>query len=306
MFELGTILVLGLTSGAVYALLGLGFGVIFFVTGRFHFAFSVMLTLSAYIVSWGVSIEGWPVVVAVVAALVAGTIGGVLCEACIYRLLDRHGGSSGLFGVFIASLGIVLAGTALIMLVWSGQPTYSYELVPLHVWLIGEVPLSLLQVTVCVTGILLALGVDVLFQRTSLGRQLRAVESDKELAATFGLRVTTLFLIVFAIGSFLFSVVGVLRAAQFAATSSTGANLALYALLVALLSQGRRPAWYLAVGIIVGLVQAMFGQMFGQIWQETAVFVALFVLIAAMPYRGAVSRALRALTPAQAGKTAGV
>jgi branched-chain amino acid transport system permease protein len=257
-----------------------------------------MVTLSAYLVSWGSSIQGWPLPLAVGLAILAGVVGGVLCVALVYRFLDRHGGSAGLFGVFIASLGIVLAGTAAILLIWSGQPTYSYELVPLHVWLVGEVPISLLQVTVFVTGIVLALAVDALFQRTSLGRQLRAVEADRALAATMGLRVTTLFLVVFAIGSFLFSVVGVLRAAQYAATSSTGADVALYALLVALLSQGRRPAWYLGVGVVVGLVQSAFGQLFGQTWQETAVFVALFLLIAAMPYRPAAARSLRRLTSA--------
>jgi branched-chain amino acid transport system permease protein len=302
MRTLASIIVLGLTSGLMYTLLGLGFGLIFFVTGRFHFAFSVYMTLSAYLVSWGSRVEHWNLGLAIVIALLAGVACGVLSEVGVYRVLDRKSGGSGLLGVFIASLGLVIAGTAVIQLVWSKQPSYSFQLVPTHVWHIAGAPVSLLEVVVIAAGLAVALACDTLIGRTSLGRQLRAVESNRDLAQTYGLKVGRLFVIVFIIGSLCSSVVGVLRAAQYAATSSTGSDLALYALLVAFLSQGRRPAWYIAVGVGVGIFEAAFGQLFGAVWQQIAVFIVLFVFIAAMPYRAALvnswRRVVRQVRPA--------
>lgn len=292
-----TIILLGLTSGSVYGLLGIGFGLIFFVTGRFHFAFSVFATLSAYLVSWGSTVAGLSVPVAVVLALAAGVAGGVLCEVLIYRLLDRKAGGSGLLGVFIASLGLVIAGTAIIQLVWDSQPSYFYQLVPLRTWQFGGTHISLLQLTVILAGLVIALVIDTMIVRTSLGRQLRAVEASAELAQTYGLNVRRLTLVVFVIGSFCLASVGILRSAQYAASSTTGSDLVLYALLVAFLTGGRRPMAYVLVGILVGIFEAAFGRLFGGVWQQLAVFFVLFVYIAVTPYRYPILALIRRLAP---------
>jgi branched-chain amino acid transport system permease protein len=296
MNELLSIIILGLTSGAVYGLLGLGFGLIFFVTGRFHFAFSVFTTMAAYIVGWGSTAAGWNIYVAIVLALIFGVLGGVSSEVLVYRLLDRGGAGSGVLGAFIASLGLVIAGTAVIQLIWSSQPSYFYQLVPLRVWRIGEAPISQLQLTVILSSVVVALIVDLLIVRTSLGRQLRAMESSAELARTYGLNVKRLTIVVFAIGSFCLAVVGILRSAQFSATSTTGSDLALYALLVAFLSQGRRPIGYLVIGVLLGVFEAACGRFLGGVWQQIAVFIVLFALVSLMPYREAISAAWRRST----------
>jgi branched-chain amino acid transport system permease protein len=300
MFRFCTILILGLTAGLTYSLLGLGFGIIFFVTGRFHFAFSVLMTLAGYLVAWGVGTAGWGLAPAIVIALLAGVIGGVACELGVYRLLDRRAGGSGLLGVFIASLGLVIGGVAAIQLIWQSAPSFSFNLVPLHVWHIGGASVSLLEITIMLTAFVLCAATALLVDYTSLGRQFRAIEADRELAKTYGLKVGQLVILVFIIGSLCSAVAGILIASQYSASSGMGNNYALYALLVAFLSQGRRSWWYLASGVGVGLFQAIFGQFYGAVWQEIAVFVALFILIASMPYQSVLKselrRAVRAVT----------
>lgn len=90
MTEYGATLVNGITNGFTYGVLGATFALIFFVSGRFHFAFGLFYGLAGVLTAWGIQVQGWAPIPAIVAGVVAATVGGVLCEVIVYRAFDRR------------------------------------------------------------------------------------------------------------------------------------------------------------------------------------------------------------------------
>src|SRR5689334_10657641 len=103
MNEYGATLVTGITNGMTYGLLGVTFALIFFVTGRFHFAYGLFYGLAGVLAAWGVEVQGWGIAPAVVIGVLAAVVGGVLCEVVVYRAFDKRAPGLSLLGIFIAS-----------------------------------------------------------------------------------------------------------------------------------------------------------------------------------------------------------
>ena len=111
----------GIFRGAAYGILGVGFAIILGVTGRFHFAYAFTYTLAAYMVftfkeRWSV-----PFWVAAVLGIVAVGFVGVGIERFIYRPLAVRARETALLAIFVASLGIAIAGENIIRLLWSSS-----------------------------------------------------------------------------------------------------------------------------------------------------------------------------------------
>src|SRR3954451_15452974 len=116
----------GFFRGCSYGLLGVGFALILGVTGRFHFAYGFTYTLAAYLAFTltfrGPTFPFWPSAIA--AVLLAACVGAAI-ERGVYRPLARNAGATALLAVFVASLGIGIAGENLIRLLW-GSETQAY------------------------------------------------------------------------------------------------------------------------------------------------------------------------------------
>ena len=109
----------GIINGAAYGLLGVGFAFILGVTGRFHFAYSFTYALAAYMVFWWSERVGVGFWLAAVLGIATATIVGVGIERIVYRPVARRAGATALLAIFVASLGIAIAGQNLLSLVFS-------------------------------------------------------------------------------------------------------------------------------------------------------------------------------------------
>ena len=89
------------------------------VSGRFHFAYGFTYALAAYGVFWGYSRAGMPFAVAAIFGVLVCVLAGVTIERVGYRTLARQAGASALLAIFVASLGIAIAGENLIRLTFS-------------------------------------------------------------------------------------------------------------------------------------------------------------------------------------------
>jgi branched-subunit amino acid ABC-type transport system permease component len=85
MSEIAQLIVAGVINGSFYGLLGVGFGLLLGVTGRFHYAFALVFAFAAYIASVLESDAGWPSARAILGGLLAGVILGVAIERWVYR-----------------------------------------------------------------------------------------------------------------------------------------------------------------------------------------------------------------------------
>jgi branched-chain amino acid transport system permease protein len=281
-----SILISGVVNGSMYGLLGASFGLIFWVTGRFHFAYGLFYTVAAFVAAWTNLSLGWPIGFAVLAGLAAGTVGGVASEVVIYRPLERRSGGRHLLGVFIASLGLVIAGESGLQIIFP-QPNYSLDLLPLKIWRIGPSAVTMLEIVVVAFCWLALFGLTAMLARTRLGRQFRAVEVNPELSNTIGVRARKIAVIVFGVGSLLGGALGILEAAQFAAVPQMGDAAIVYAFVIAFLARGRNPLFAGLAGVVLGLFESTAGIYVGEVLQSAVVFLVLFIYVAMVPYGGA-------------------
>ncbi|MCW2542264.1 MAG: branched-chain amino acid transporter permease [Frankiales bacterium] len=288
MGQYGFTLVSGLTAGSTYALAGAAFGLVFFVTGRFHFAFGVWYGLAGMFAAWAVTVPHWSKGPAIVVALLLGIAGGMATELIVYRTLDRRAGGLSLLGVFIASLGLVIGGEAIMGLVFKQAASFNISLVPVNVYHWATVPVPLISLTVFLVCWVMLVVLYFALNKTSLGRQMRAVEANSSLAADYGINTKRIILIVFFIVSAIGGVLGILQAGAYAATPVMGENVIIYAIVVAFLGRNRSIITIGLIGEALGLIEAFVGFKFGQLLQSLVIFVVLFVFIAGISYAPAI------------------
>lgn len=267
----------GVINGSWYALLGLGFGVILHITGRFHLAFAATYTLSAYAAIEVAEQTGAPLVVAIVCGLAGGVIAGVAMETIVYRQVVARGGA--LLTIFVASLGITIVAENAIRLtlgstskVLTGFPSRS-----IHVFGVHFTALDLASV---LTAWFLIAAVALFFGYTRLGKSIRAVRVNPEMARVVGIDPDRVFLWVFALGSFLGGVLAIFTAMKYAAVPDMGLQPILYAFVVAFIG-GIENIWFVGlVGLTLGLAESWTGLWWSAQWSSLVVFSILFIYVA--------------------------
>ena len=113
---------------------------------------------------------------------------------------------------------------------------------------------------------------------------MRAVAANRDLAVTFGINVDRIFVITFALGSAAAAVLGVLYAAQYAASSTMGDNAIVYAFVVVFLARTGGPLRWGLIGLILGVGVSFGGELIGSVWEQPLVSGVLFVLIVGLPF----------------------
>lgn len=274
----------GLINGSAYGLLGVGFGLILGVTGRFHFAFAFTYTLSAYIASVAASDAGINLWLSLVLGLLAGIAAGVLIEAVVYRTVAVRSGPRSLLTIFVASLGLTIAGENAIRLKWgTGSKIITGFTNTGHS--AGSVFFTRIDEIAVVTILVLVVSLHAVLRFTPLGRKIRAVRTNPEMARAVGIEIGRVYLVVFAIGSALGGVAALLAGVKYAATAGMGTSPVFYAFLVAFLAGTRSaPLVGWAVGIGVGLVQSLSALWISVQWSGLVVFAVLFLYLS---YRSA-------------------
>jgi branched-chain amino acid transport system permease protein len=283
MEEAKQLAVAGIINGSGYALLGVSFALILSVTGRFHYAFALVFTLAAYTTSVLISAAAVPYPLAMAAGLLAAVVAGMACERVVYRPLVARSGAVSLLAIFIASLGITIAGTNVITLVWSSssRSIEAFSITPMH---LGSVTFTSLELAMVIVFWVLIAALAAGLRHLSLGRQIKAVRSNPELARTAGIEPNRIYLWVFAIGSLLCGVAAILLGMRFAVNPDMGTRPVVFAFVVAFL--GGTASSPLAVGLAglaLGLIESLSQLWVAPQWSSLVVFSVLFVYVALRP-----------------------
>jgi branched-chain amino acid transport system permease protein len=273
-------------SGAAYGLLGAGFAIILGVTGRFHFAYGFTYTLAAYMcfTFWDrANIPFWP---ASLLGILFAMLSGVLIERFIYRPLVARAGATALLAVFVASLGIGIAGENVIRLLWSSssQNFFGPSQERWTFWGVNYLNLDIYQtLTSFACVVLLA----ALLRFTPLGRQIKATRVNPGLATVIGINANTIYLVCFAIGSFFAGVAAFWYAVQYTVQPDMGQRPVIFAFVVAFLAgTASGPVRVFFAGIVVALIEKWSSMFISTRWTQTAVFVILLVYLVARSLEG--------------------
>jgi neutral amino acid transport system permease protein len=202
------LLVDGIRFGLLIAMCAVGLSLIFGTTGLTNFAHGELVTIGA-IIAWYINVDaGVPLIPATLIAMVAGAAVGALNEVGLWRPLRRRG--TGLIAALVVSIGLSLALRYLIQIVYGGfsNPYAQYQsqrAVDYGAFTLTNRAL----ISIFISVIVLVL-VALMLQRTRIGKAMRAVADNRDLAASSGIDVDRVILFVWAMGGALAALGGVL------------------------------------------------------------------------------------------------
>ncbi len=202
------ILVNGLIAGSLYALIAMGFNLIYGVQRSFHLGHGVTALVAGYILLFLFSVTGLSLWFAIVIALVGAALVGLLMERIVFWPIRRRNGPPLI--MVVASLGLVFLGQAIITVLFSSE----YQAYPQALWdgifEIGSVIVTKTQVLALLAAILVFLVIKLFLSRTSYGKAIRAVSDDAQVAALVGIQTERVIMVVFLIASLCAGLAGIL------------------------------------------------------------------------------------------------
>jgi len=200
------ILVNGLVRGGIYALLAVGFSLIFGVARMINLAFTSFYMLGAYGIYTFASIIGvHPILAAVISLVLTTFIGLATYKVFIDRVREHH------VTVMLITMAVALIYQELMLLAFKGHYLAAPTFVQGYATILG-VKVSLQHIVILVVVALVLVGVWALLSKTKLGIAIRAVAQDSEIANLMGINVSRILLATMAIASGLAAVAGVVVA----------------------------------------------------------------------------------------------
>jgi branched-chain amino acid transport system permease protein len=286
-------LVNGLTFGALYALVALGFSMVYGVLKLLNFAHGDLYMVGAFVGYFVIQWFGGPTAVSipvpllitimfVLAALLSGGL-GVAIERFAYRPLRN----APRIAPLITAIGIsfFLENSALLLFGAQFREYNTPDFIPFHAgFSIGSVSIYAVQIMVVVLGVVLMVGLRQLVNRTRLGKQMRAVSSDTEAAEMLGINVNFTIAATFFLGSALAGIAGVMAGLLFNTVNNTmGFTAGLYAFTAAVVGGiGSLPGAMLG-GLLIGLAQSFITGYVSSLYSDLLVFGLLILVMLIRP-----------------------
>ncbi len=268
----------GFFAGSFYAMMALSWGLIFSTAKIFHFAHALVFTVAAY-GAWMVASQGMPIVGTFIVAAAVGALAGLAIDRGIYRPLRRRNALQ--LNVFLASLGVLLAGEAVIQFVFGVQARsiQGFTLSPLRLGRAGFTTLEILVVVVS----WVVIGAVVLFMRTRQGTAIRAVESNPELSRAMGINDEKVYRNVFLVGSAMAGVGAVLFSLQETASPTMGIEPLIAAFIGAFVGGIGSIGGAILGGLLLGMMENLGGIFLPGHLQVIVAFLLLFIVLLVRP-----------------------
>lgn len=204
------LLVDGIRFGLVIGISAVGLSLIFGTTGLTNFAHGEMVTIGA-VVAWYVNVAGGvQLIPATIIAMVIGALLGAANELGVWRRLRRRG--AGLIAQLVVSIGLSIALRYLVLIVFGGRSESFTDYTAQTVREYGPIALTDKDLSAIVVAIVVLVAVALLLQKTRIGKAMRAVSDNRDLAAASGIDVDRVVLFVWMLGGALATLGGVLFA----------------------------------------------------------------------------------------------
>jgi len=284
-----TIIWSGLALGAVYALVAIGYNIVFISQKTFNFAQASLMMFGAFIAYMGIVVWGLPWwLTAIIAAIIVGAMAAVEERIAIRPVRDPH-------NLLVTTLGasIIIEGVA--QLIWGGEP---YR-VPFFA---GDEVIDVLggrvypvELVLIALVILIVVGLVIFARRSLIGIALLGMSENREAAQLRGVNVRRFALWAFIFTGVLAGFLAVFVGPKTYAVATLGASLAIKGFVVLAIG-GFGSLWgTLAGGLIVGLTEALASRYIGPDVANLSVFVILIVILMVKPTGLFTRRAERAV-----------
>jgi len=273
-------LVTGVGLGSMYGLLALGFYVTYAVSNTVNFAQGSTMMLGAVMgFTFGVTL-GWPWVPAILAALLVCVAWGVIVEAIGVRPFARKG--SDLWLMATVALGLILENV--VLFTFGKDPRgMPQSALTAEAFSVGGLRVSMLQITIPVAGLAIALALHVLTRRTRTGKSMLAIVQNPDAARLMGIDVRAAIIAAYAMSGLFAGIAGLLIAPLFTVSSSMGTLFGIKAFAVAILGGIGNPWGVMVAGLIYGSAESLITAAFGSTYTQILTFGLVIVALALRP-----------------------
>lgn len=299
-------LVNGITTGAIYALIALGYTMVYGIVELINFAHGDIFMIGTYVcvsifTAFGITISSSPprgfalvgvLLITLLGSMLICAVLGVVIERVAYRPLRN----APRIAPLISAIGVSLILEDIAKL-WKGINFVTFpQIFPQIFFYIGPITISSVNILVIVVALVLMVGLQWLVTRTRTGRAMRAVAQDREAAALMGVNVDRVIALTFFIGAALAGAAGLIYGLQFGSSIFyLGFTLGLFAFTAAVLGGIGNLVGAMLGGVLIGVIEALATLIpdsnnggiglphGGAPWHEAIIFVVLILILVFRP-----------------------
>ena len=284
-------LINGISLGSVYAIIALGYTMVYGIAKMLNFAHGDVIMIGAYISFCVTQYLNLPAWLSVLAAMFVCTLLGMTIERLAYKPLR----SAPSLAVLITAIGMSYFLQNLALLIWGSNPKSFTSIIsfgPLRLF-DGQLIISDVAIVTVLACILIMIGLTWFTGRTRMGKAMRAVSEDKGAAQLMGVNVNRTISVTFAIGSALAAIAGVLLCSAYPTLMpTTGSMPGIKAFTAAVFGGiGSIPGAMLG-GILLGIIE-IFGKSYISTELGDAIVFAILIVILLVKPAGLLGKKIR-------------
>ena len=279
----------GLIKGSLYAMMALGYTMVYGILGIINFAHGAVFMIGAMVAMSALTLllgMGMPAVPALLAAILLAMMACMATSFLIERLAYRPLRHAPKLAPLITAIGVSFMLQALAMLIWGREHFPFPEVFPAErITLFGNVGITLREIIIVAVSMLMMGGLFVLVNRTRLGRAMRATAENVNVTALMGVNPNKVISATFMIGAALAAVAGVLFASNYGGKVHfyMGFIPGMKAFVAAVLGGIGNIPGALVGGLVLGLVEALGAGYISAEYEDVFAFVVLVAVLVFRP-----------------------
>lgn len=270
----------GLRTGSIYALIALGYTMVYGIAKMINFAHGDIIMVGAYTLYVGVSLLNLSVPLSVLLTVVVCSVAGVALEKIAYKPLRN----APPLAVLITAIGVSYFLQSVSLLIFKATPIPFNSVINIQSVKLGSLNISGITIVTLVVTTISMVGLTLFVNKTKAGTAMRAVSEDKGAAQLVGINVNKTISMTFAIGSALAALAGILYICQYQTLKPTmGALPGIKAFVAAVLGGiGSIPGAMLG-GIVLGIIESLSKAYISTELSDAIVFGVLVVVLLVKP-----------------------
>jgi branched-chain amino acid transport system permease protein len=267
----------GLALGAIYALIALGYHIVFVSSNAFNFAHAQLVMLGVFVSFWGLVTLKLPTIV------VFGLAAGIVAAVAVVEERVAIRTVIGTEGQLITTVGFATLLDGVTQVFWGGEPLQVPFFGSSKVWDLFGGRVFPVEITLMIVAVAVAVVIAVVGRNTMLGLAMLALSEDREAALMRGINVRALAIGAFAVSGALAGLVGPIIGPKTFAVATLGSALALKGFVAMAIGGFGSASGALIGGLSVGLIESLAGRYLGASYSTLMVFSALLVVLLLKP-----------------------
>ena len=273
-------LINGISLGSVYAIIALGYTMVYGIAKMLNFAHGDVIMIGGYMAFCSTTYLNWPVIPSLLFSIAVCTMLGMLIEKLAYKPL-REASS---LAVLITAIGVSYFLQNIALLIWTSNPKAFPNMVELPNLEIGNIQISSVAMVTIVACVVIMIALTLFTNNTKMGKAMRAVSEDKGAAQLMGINVNATISVTFAIGSGLAAIAGVLLCSAYPTLNPyTGSMPGIKAFVAAVFGGiGSIPGAFIG-GILLGIIENLSKAYISSQMADAIVFSVLIIVLLVKP-----------------------